>query len=177
MLMVYLMALDGLGEKARFLWIYTHLRHRMYRAALVLLRDEDRAQEAVQESFKKIISRFSKIYALSAEETAPYVVTIVENTAKDMLRARRPTQALEAVVWEPPAAEDAESASGYRGIVALIRAMPDQYREVLLLKFVEEETDAAIARRLGLSLSQVSNRVSRGRALLIQRLKEEGYEP
>ena len=59
--------------------------------------------------------------------------------------------------------------------MALIRAMPEQYRRILELKFVEEQTSREIARRLGLSVAAVEKRVSRGREMLIEKLKEEGY--
>lgn len=176
MLVTYLMMLDSGRDRVRFLWLYHRLRHRMYRAALRLLHDEDRAQDAVQEALKKIILHFSKISALPSEEMDAYVVIIVVNTAKDMLRGDGRQAPLDEA-WDQPAAGDAETAGDYRRLVELIQAMPEPYRDVLVLKFVEEETNRAIAARLGLTESQVANRIFRGRALLVQRLKEEGYGP
>ena len=45
---------------------------------------------------------------------------------------------------------------------------------MLELKCVEEQTNREIARRLGLNESTVATRVMRGRALLRQKLEEEG---
>lgn len=174
MLTFYLTLLETETEKQRFQWIYDHLRHRMYRAALWLLRSEELAQEAVQESFLKIIKHFSKISSLPTEKIEAYIVTIVENTAKDMLRKERGEVPLPEN-WDVPAPETAQTQSAYRRLVELILALPEGYRHILLLKFVEEETDTAIARRLGLSISQVSNRISRGRKLLQDQLRKEGY--
>lgn len=175
MLGLYLARLDPENDKQRFQWIYDHLRHKMYRVAYALLRSEHLAQEAVQESFFKIIRNFSKISLLSSEEITPYIVTIVENTARDILRKEGRTEgSLEE--WDPPAPEDVHGQSEYRRLVELICAMPEGYRHILLLKFVEEETDAAIARRLGLSVTQVSNRIYRGRKMLQEQLRKEGYD-
>ena len=53
--------------------------------------------------------------------------------------------------------------------------MPEGYRRILELKFVEEETNQAIARRLGLKESTVSTRIQRGRKLLLAAMEQEGY--
>lgn len=173
MLSIYLALLETEEEKERFQWIYDHLRHKMYRVARSVLKSEHLAQEAVQESFFKIIRNFSKIFSISSEEIEPYIVTIVENTAKDMLRAEGKTDEMPEE-WDMPIFKSpAENA--YQRLVELILTMPEKYRHVLLLKFVEEETDAAIAKRLRLSVTQVSNRVYRGRKMLQDRLREEGY--
>ena len=57
----------------------------------------------------------------------------------------------------------------------LIRSLPEAYRRVLELKFVEEETNQEIARRLGLKESTVSTKVQRGRRLLLDAMEQEGY--
>lgn len=177
MLFVLLTELDGLEDKARFTWIYTTLRHKMYRVALSLLRDPEDAQEAVQESFEKMIRKFSKISALPHKEIEPYVVTIAENTARDMLRKKRrqPATPLEDAYWQPPAREDTESQNRFEQMVELILQMPDHLRDVLYLACVEEETRQGTARRLGLTQGQVTGRLHRGRKLLQDRLREEGY--
>ncbi|MGN0969499.1 MAG: RNA polymerase sigma factor, partial [Evtepia sp.] len=56
-----------------------------------------------------------------------------------------------------------------------IRAMPEQYRTILELKFVLEWRDKDIARYVGLSESAVSTRITRGRKLLQEALRKEGY--
>ena len=49
------------------------------------------------------------------------------------------------------------------------------YRRVLELKLVEEQSNQEIARRLGLNESTVATRIQRGKAMLRERLKKEGY--
>ena len=70
----------------------------------------------------------------------------------------------------------ATAEEGYRRLVALVDSMPETYREVLTLRFVLEWSSKEIARTLGLSVGAVNTRISRGRAMLIQRLKEVGYD-
>ena len=59
--------------------------------------------------------------------------------------------------------------------MALILSLPEAYRRVLELKYVMEESNQAIARRLGMKESTVSTRVQRGRKLLLEAMEREGY--
>ena len=60
-------------------------------------------------------------------------------------------------------------------IVDVIRSMPETYRAVLEMRFVEERSTREIATALGLSERAVDTRISRGRALLVEKLRKEGY--
>ena len=63
----------------------------------------------------------------------------------------------------------------FRALVEIIRRMPEDYRRVLELRFVAEWSISDIARELGLTESAVRTRTFRGRKLLIDTLKKEGY--
>lgn len=67
--------------------------------------------------------------------------------------------------------EDDDSAS----IVDVIRSMSETYRAVLEMRLVEERTTREIAAALGISERAVDTRISRGRALLAEKLRKEGY--
>lgn len=56
-----------------------------------------------------------------------------------------------------------------------MRALPDGYRRVLEHRLVEEQSNQEIARCLGLNESTVSTRIQRGKAMLREQLKKEGY--
>ena len=57
-------------------------------------------------------------------------------------------------------------------VVAINRFPLDTEAE---LKLVEEQSNQEIARRLGLNESTVATRIQRGKAMLRERLKKEGY--
>ena len=75
--------------------------------------------------------------------------------------------------WDPPAQEERQEEYDY--LVSLIRSLPENYRRVLELKCVEEQTNREIARRLGIKETTVAVRVLRGRTMLKERLEKEGY--
>ena len=54
--------------------------------------------------------------------------------------------------------------------------MPVSYRKILELKFLLEWSNKEIAKHLGLTQTAVSSRINRGRKLLQDRLREEGYD-
>jgi RNA polymerase sigma-70 factor (ECF subfamily) len=89
-----------------------------------------------------------------------------------MLRREKRKVEMEEARWEPaiPADEGA-----FRALVELIRRMPEEYRQVLELRFVAEWGLAEIAEATGLTEGAVKTRVFRGRKLLIDRLRKEGY--
>ena len=76
--------------------------------------------------------------------------------------------------YTPEAAAPQEDGE-VRCLVELIRAMPENYRRILELRFLAEWSHADIARELNMSVGAVKTRLSRGRQMLIQRMREEGY--
>ena len=56
----------------------------------------------------------------------------------------------------------------------LICRMPETYRAVLEMRFVEERSTREIAQKLNIPEATVNTRIFRGRSLLIERLREEG---
>lgn len=175
MLALYMTLLEDERNVPAFRRLYHTHHKRMMRMALRFFpKDQKAAEDAVHESFLKIIENFSKISEISWEELGPYVVTIVKNVSLNMLKKQK-----RLVLTDDWAAfEQAEEPSdGFGRLVALIRAMPETYRAVLEMRFVLEMEYREIAKVLGISESAVANRVSRGRKLLMEKLKKEGYEP
>ena len=123
-----------------------------------------------------MIENFSKISELSCEELPGYIVTIVKNTSIDMLRREKHLVLTDD--WstcERPSEQEPGDLFGR--LVSIIRAMPEIYRSALEMRFVLEMEHKEIAKALGISETAVTARISRGRKLLIEKLKEEGYEP
>ena len=79
------------------------------------------------------------------------------------------------VPLDPEADLPAPEAGDPGDIIAILRSMPETYRTVLELRFLEELDSAEIARRTGLSVSAVDTRIHRGRKRLQEALRKEGY--
>ena len=139
---------------------------------LRILGDPTRAEDAAQQTWLKLVQNWDRVSALPWGETEGYTVTVAKNCALDILRAEQKTVAFPED-WDPPAQEERQEEYDY--LVSLIRSLPENYRRILELKLVEEQTNREIARRLGMNESTVAVRVMRGRTMLKERLEKEGY--
>lgn len=179
MLAFYLAMIDEEADRALFVEFYTRYRRRMYHMALSVLHSPEGADDAVQTAIAKILERhqekfFEKIRR-SWDETMRWAVLIVEHTALDMRRKEAHTVPL-SEDWDAPARSDTEGEAAYHHLRELVDRLPEIYRVVLDRKLILEWDNREIARALGLSENTVSTRVARGRKLLLELLREEGYD-
>ncbi len=172
MLAIYLAMLETEQDQQRFMRLFEAHEKKIHAVALRVLGDPDKAEDAAQQTWLQLLKNWDRVSALPWKETAGYVVTVSKNCALDILRAEGRTVAFPED-WDPPAQEDNQEEYNY--LVSLIRSLPENYRLVLELKLVEEESNQEIARRLGLSESNVAVRILRGRTMLRERLEKEGY--
>jgi RNA polymerase sigma-70 factor (ECF subfamily) len=91
-------------------------------------------------------------------------MAIARNRATDHLRGKRPTDEL--VDIAVPALRSAEVAQA----LAALRALPEAYRETLVLRLVEGLSGPEIADQTGLSPGSVRVNLHRGMKLLRERL-------
>ena len=172
MLAVCLSMLETEQDQRRFTRLFEAYEKKIYGMALHILGDQTRAEDAAQQTWLKLVQNWKRISALPWEETEGYVVTAAKNAALDILRSERKTTAFPEN-WDPPDRQDTQAEYDY--LVSLIRALPENYRRILELKCVQEQTNREIARRLRINESTVAVRILRGKAMLRERLEKEGY--
>ena len=178
MLAICLAVLESDGERAAFLALYARCEKLLLRIALGYFPgDTGRAAEAVQETFLAAAQNFSKIFSENAQKQDAYLVIILKNKCRNILRKEK-KYALEEE-WLPAPGGDlthgeAEQRDTVRRVHALLGRLPEEYRQVLSLRLVEGLGNGETARRLGLSQSAASRRFEKGRQLLAQMLREEG---
>ena len=92
---------------------------------------------------------------------------IARNRAMDFHRSRQETEDLtEDIPQSTSTEEDAEAARA----LAAIRALPEAYRETLILRLVEGMTGPEIAEQTGLTPASVRVNLHRGMKLLREKL-------
>lgn len=173
MLMLYLSMADSQWKKKKVRELYDRYYRQMWAVARRRLDSDRLAEDAVHNAFVRVIQSLERVCSVPEDRLPYYLSAIVKNECVSLLRKERPTAPLEN--WEAFEAET-DLADG-RGIAEIIRSMPETYRAALEMKFLQELPDREIAKALGLSVSAVRTRISRGRALLKKRLLEEGYTP
>ena len=168
----FIMRFERDPDRDRFAALYQMNHTRMERLARQLLGDQNRAEDAVHDTFMKLIRHYDELRDRSDERLASWLLVVVKTTALDMLRRDKWENACE----ELPEGQSVPAGGGeFRALVEIIRRMPEDYRRVLELRFVAEWSISDIARELGLTESAVRTRTFRGRKLLIDTLKKEGY--
>ena len=175
-MLAFLAVLEADRDRALLEQFYHDHRDKLYAVSLNLLRNPTQAEDAVQDAMVHIarsFETFKEIYTRSVAESARWSVTIVKNAARDILRREGRLEALEDH-WDIPD-PNAAAGDGYARLVEIIRAMPGQYREVLELYLVQEQSARGIAARLGLSERTVYHRIAKGREQLLRQLRKEGY--
>ncbi|WP_409969899.1 sigma-70 family RNA polymerase sigma factor [Bengtsoniella intestinalis] len=170
-MLIFLSMLETDAEREEFSRLYHRYGNAMLRVAQrYFSSDLSMAEDAVQNAWLKVVRNFSKIQEISCKKQGAYLVVIVKNESISILRKHRKEVPFdETLVCEDAEHGDAES------IIVLIRNLPETYRAVLDLRFVEERTPQEIAQQLGLTESTVYTRIHRGRALLMEKLREEDY--
>ena len=171
MLIMLLSMLSDEGDRRRLFELYTQYQDAMLRVARRYFpADQALAEDAVQNAWLRVIDNFSRISEIPCKKRGAYLVIIVKNEALSLLRKRTKELPLDESLTEC-SLEDDDSTS----IIDTIRSMPETYRAVLEMRLVEDRTTREIAAALGLSEGAVNTRLSRGRSLLAEKLRKEGY--
>ena len=151
-----------------FLPLFDQYHNMVYRIALVSTQSQQDAEDIVQETFLQYHT--SKKEYESEEHIRAWLLRVAINKAKNVNLTfwRRNKQPLEEYI-ETLTFETKEAGDLFETVLAL----PEKYRVVIHLFYYEEYSVQEIAGVLKLSESNVKVRLSRGRKMLKEALKEE----
>ena len=127
----FIMRFERDPDRDRFAALYQMNHTRMERLARQLLGDQNRAEDAVHDTFMKLIRHYDELRDRSNERLASWLLVVVKTTALDMLRRDKWENACE----ELPEGQSVPADGGeFRALVEIIRRMPEDYRRVLELR-------------------------------------------
>ncbi len=138
----------------------------LYRISLVETGNKSDAEDAVQETFIKYLSKPFAFF--SGEQEKAWLVKVCTNTCRDILRKRN-IRFCEAIEDHEDIVFEEESI----GVFDAIKKLSDSYRLVVVLHYLEDFSVSEIAKALSLSQSAVKMRLSRAREELSKILGEE----
>ena len=138
----------------------------LYRICLIMLRSESDTEDAVQETLIKYF-RYAPSFH-DPEHQKAWLIRVATNQCRDQLRYRK----------RHPLLDEAEiKENGYEsqgsGILEALTALPEKYRLVLSLYYIEEMRIADIAKIIGRTPSAVKMRLQKGRKLLEEIYRKE----
>ena len=135
--------------------------------------DPEEAQDLTQETFLKAYCYLDTFQGHSAFST--WLLSLAKQLYVDWRRRQKPPP-LPLEEWEDPplVGEGWETHHRKMCVYAALKTVPEQYREVLILKDIEGFSYEEIAQALGLSLTTVGYRLHEGRLRLRQELIRQG---
>jgi len=157
---------------------FEQLYHRYVRSvfglALRRLRDRERAEDAVQETFTAVW-RSAGSYRPERGPAAPWLYAVARNAIVDRMRARTepPGELPETASGEPGPAERAETSYVAWRVHRALEELPSREREVLELAYWSELSQSEVAEFLDIPLGTVKTRTRSALARLADALEGE----
>jgi RNA polymerase sigma-70 factor (ECF subfamily) len=176
-----LVALTLQGEQTAFSIIVERYQKQVFSLAYRLHNDYDEARDLAQEAFLRIYQQLSGFD--QSRKFFPWMYRVAQNTCINVLHGlpketlnlddyyERYEPETEGADRDPSAVlEEREDADEFARI---LRDLPEQYRTVILLKYLEGLSYREISDHLGLPESAVEARLHRGRNYLRNMLKKQ----
>ncbi len=145
------------GEDAALAELYDAFSRRLHGYARALVRAEADADEALQETFLGLLRNRKRLDAV--EDPVAYLFRSVRNAALAAReRARRRGVAIESIAEPFVEARDPADAAGAEEANALLAKLPDEQREVVVLRVYSGMTFEEIAQVLEVSINTAASR-------------------
>ncbi|MHB1711233.1 MAG: SigE family RNA polymerase sigma factor [Acidimicrobiales bacterium] len=120
-----------------------------YRAAFGILRQPQDSEDAAMESLARAVVRWKTI----EKEPEPWITGVAVNLAIDTVRRRRPPLAHDT--------KDSPSIEERLDLIKAIQRLPRQQRNVIVLRYFSDMSEAEIATALGCSVGTVKRHMFR----------------
>ncbi len=145
--------------RAKFERIYHSTRDGLYSYALRVLRNEEEALDAVQETYVRLWKNIDRV----DESRAPsWLFRVCHNLMMDHFRKRREVVDIDDLEEILPSPHEVRG----RNIEDMVANLPPRYREALLLRFNYSYSYREIARIMGTNENTAKTWVRRGLILL-----------
>lgn len=156
------------SEKRYFSEMYEKHSKSVYGVCLMYLKNKDDAEEAVSESYMRLMEK--KIEFESDSHAKAYLIRTAVNICKNLLKSG----------WRKNVVHDEDvlmymTTSEEESIMEEILLLPPKYRVIIYMHYYQGYTAQEIADIMNMSLSAVLSRLSRGRKKLKVILTEGGF--
>jgi RNA polymerase sigma-70 factor (ECF subfamily) len=168
------------GNTAMFELLMRRYNERVYRAARAIVRDEQEAEDVMQQTYVNAFTHLGQFNGSSQFSTWLTRIAINESLARVRRQGRYEVFDDELSGIEPFASRNPSENPERQAFTTELRellewaidSLPDGAREVFVLREVEGLSTAEVAECLGVSMDVVKTRLSRGRAALRRILLE-----
>jgi RNA polymerase sigma-70 factor (ECF subfamily) len=155
------------GDRDALRVLYMRYSDNVYGYVRSIVRDEKEAEDLTQHVFLKLITAICK-YDDRGIPFSGWLLRLARNVALDHLRRRRATPAEE--VYGADTHADEESLDRARNLRTALDSLPEEQRNVVVMRHVIGLTPPEIAEQMGRSESSIHGLHHRGRRALQQEL-------
>lgn len=157
----------GLSEQE----VYLHYFEKVYKTVFYILKNEEMAKDATQETF---IKAFKKLYQIRDEaKLEAWITTIATRTAIDIYNKNKKTKTIEYIDDEYGVVinnQDIEKVD----LDAYLNQLNPEHKQILVLKYLEDLSEKDIAKFLKVKLGTVKSRLSRAKKRLLDQYQSRG---
>lgn len=181
-----LLAMEDDDDRAFMEQLYMEYKGLMYGVALRYLRNDEDAQDAVNDAIIRLISKASELRKKDCSVLRPYIVSTMKRTALTIIRKKKTVrQRVHNVDVEEIEAYADQKAEVDTTVIAnststelreAVEQLTDREKTVLRLKYFEGWSDADIAQWLGLAESSIRVYLVRARRHMYEILRGQGSE-
>jgi RNA polymerase sigma-70 factor (ECF subfamily) len=162
------------GDQEALRFLYIRYADNVYSYVATIVRDHHEAEDVTQQVFAKLSDSLAR-YEDRGAPFLSWLVRLARNAAIDHLRQRRAIPVAEPVLASTP---DDGAASDRREILrSALEVLPEDQRQIIVLRHLGGLAPAEIARRLGRSESAINGLHHRGRRALRAELTRLGAAP
>jgi len=163
-----LLAAAAQGDQRAFARLYELTAAKLFALTLGILRQRDRAEEALQETYTRLW-RFAHRYDPAKGPAMGWMVTIARNTALSALERRprdsagaEPTDFDQWASADPNPLEQAMQSSAARALARCLQELEARQRRTIMLAYFEGLTHVELAERLETPIGTVKSWIRRG---------------
>jgi RNA polymerase sigma-70 factor (ECF subfamily) len=160
----------------------------VYTLARYLLRGAADADDAVQECYLRAFRHFDDFrgQATGSSHIKPWLMAILRNVCRAELARRsgaagEPAEVAEDALplWQEPASSPETAIlrqRDYETVRALVAALPEPFREAIVLRDIDDLSYREIAEVVGAPIGTVMSRLGRARGMLREAWRKSGHE-
>lgn len=160
--------------------LYDRYEQRIYKIAYSVLNDSYQAEDAVSETFIKLIKNAHSIWTMDQKKMDAYITKLARNTAVDQYRRnKREISRIvsvdtetdrESEISENPIEDMISTLGSSQRVRELVDSLPGKYRDVIICIVLYELSGRETALMLGISEGTVRKRYERAKKLLKKKL-------
>ena len=150
-------------------FLYDKFSSKLYGICLRYSKNDEEAQDILQDSFVKIFTKLHTYQFTGSFEG--WLKRITTNTSIEYYRKKIDTEEVDDIKFNPYLSVDSDKSLEVEELLKMIQELPEGYRMIFNMYAIDGFTHGEIAEKLGISAGTSKSQLSRARAHLQKKFK------